>query len=380
MSEHKTTTIQVECKGGIILTCNIERLKQVSPYFSSLLSNRWIYGRTLKLNEVSSLFLIEQLEKLDENNHDPYEFLNIPQPEIQQQQQPLPSAPPIQPSTDAGQDGRVQLPINRQVPLITDVISHCVIHINRALFLKNYGDYLWAQEILAFIINGRRHPINFNEVWVMANLMAPQEIKFYEDRIDLPIFPDFVHFMGARYQSRCSWEIAVSRNVCDFIQVSAHETFLTQTLRNTLCYSRQRQIVPWTLPSDRGLTIYVSGDAAKIEEYCKLFNERYYSIYTMEYIQNDRLQNENPFGTNVRTLAIRKRSVKDSLEKLNGLFKPNTLKDVQLDIATANIEINKDLEMHVDDVKVRDAEPCVVWSLKDKRMVYYNDACSTMFV
>lgn len=289
----------------------------------------------------------------------------------------MPLAPPLPPTANClsrHQDNRVQLPFGIVYPPTADVISHFVVHIDRALLQKQLPE-LWKTKMLTFSFDNSLQPITFNEVWVMANLMAPQEIKFYEDRIDLPLFPDFVHLADASRRSR--FEILLFSDIndlADMIHISAQQTFLTQFMGQYLVGTRQ--VVPWTLPSDRGTTLYVSDENVKLEEY-RVFLEPFRAFFDIKYIQNERLQNENPFGTNVRTLAIQKRDWAEEEKKVQNLFQPNKC-SIQFtrtkQVQSASVELDKY------EIPKPDNATCTIWSLKDKEMHYFSSRCGTTFV
>lgn len=284
--------IKVECRGGIIVEACIEDLKRVSTYFECLLTDRWPYDKNvpLKLREVSSTFLIEQLEALEDDDHNPYEFLNLSDPTT--------PTPNVEPTPSILQLGRTEISLNRSFDTPYDIYSQFMIHIDRGLFSTSASQNWWSTSMISLNLRDMQLDITFNEAWVMALKLSPNKIKIYHDRIDLPLFPDFVFLQSA--VNHLGTHTGFTTYFRKYIRITSQMSLLEPTIRRDLI--NHKQITQFTMPSQRDQSNYyfVTGDGLKMSNISCALPKVLYEITPL-----DEHQFENPFGKTVKTFMVK---------------------------------------------------------------------------
>lgn len=369
--------VQVVCKGGVVVNCEKSKLVRVAPYFEALFNERWQNSANktrIQLPEISSVFLTQKLEELESCEIDPHDFLNIVHPPLELGSE-LDLAPPLPPRVDVDlkftfEDGkRVLINENGWVLKDCDAHSRLMIHIDR----KWKAD--WKETLLTFKFCGNVRSLTCNEAWLMANLYAPEDIKIYQDRIDLPIFPDLVLMQVC---ISTFMHLPFGFTVNNHCQMSAIQHCWHTDLRKEL--ARNFQTTPFTTPSNHGFTLYVSGENLTRDNF-KIggYND---AIVLTKYVENDRMQLENPFGNAVRTFSIQiqPQYYDNSLCTVTRIFR----KQPHLRVHQKKMSTNEELvQQHLQHDYVRSissAHDIVVRAFTDLEMRYVSGVCGTKYL
>lgn len=340
--------VKVECRGGIIVEARVENLKRVSKYFEYLLSDRWTRDKNvpLKLREVSSTFLIEQLESL-EDDCNPYEFLNLPDPTKEEEEEP--------PTPSYLESERIEIELNQAIPKSCDTYSHFMIHIDRKLFSTPTITPWWNTKMICINMQAIEIYVTFNEAWIMALTFLPNKIKIYHDRIDMPLFPDFVFLSVAAYDAA---PITFTSGFGKYIHITSQKSFFETSLRRNLL--QDQQILPLTMPSrsDNSECYFVSGDGLKISDITCYMPKEMYTITPF-----DEHQFINPFGGTVKTFVV-KNVLVDTIEDFRNLFITPPILTFKL----AEMQRNR-TKLARDGIRIS-SSTTIVWTLKDLKVYY----------
>lgn len=365
--------IQVICKGGVVVLCDRDRLTKASKYVEALLDGKWKDANktTIEIREISSSFLIETLEERDNDPReiveDPSDFLMVSEKLEPEEFLTAPPLPPQQLGSDRWwvriqESKRFTLASTAQMKPLSnnpsDVYTQFMIHIDRkACTDEAMWDKIAVTLKLPFL---EPYTLTFQQIWILANILAPQDIKLYRDRIDLPIFPDLVYFQicvlyGAYITSTYG------------SQISALASNLSSDIRNQLCNTVQ--VVPFTTPLVFGQIKYISGEGLTVQHIRGVNVDD--QNFGLEYVDNDRLQLKNPFGKNVRTLVIHPKEPdgENPMAFLQGICRRGTTLS-GLNVAPEKLSVYKKRLGHAPgfecDLNVE------TWALKTSKLKYEN--------
>ena len=362
-------TAKVECRGGVFVEARVSRLKRVSPYFESLFSDRWgtdnNNNKTIKLLEVTAEFLTRQLEKLDDDQHqltelDQADFLNIKLDDDDDDN----LAPPLP------MHGRTNVLFYQELPSSADIFSNFMIHIDRKL-IELESSWRWDQVLITIWAGTTYFDVTFNEAWVMALQMRPEQIKLYSDRIDLPIFPDLVMININKRGGRNKFY----SNYSQYTSVTARPDYANTPLRQKLAYDKQQ--TPFSVPSksSTALKFFVSGENLKMEDIKIEANSTW--MYEIKPLVTHL---ENPFDDTVRTFIVQTRQL-DSVGFL-ALFP-----DVGAAVSTLNIPASTPRELALEKNEQRFYKgsfswptTAIVWSIMDIRLMYAGGVFGPMYI